>query len=225
MSALPEVNSYGRQLDAADIAQGRHREFVGGLWEEIGALQFDFLKANGLQPQHRLVDIGCGALRGGVHFAGWLDAGNYHGLDINASLIAAGRIELERSGLSDKPVSLIIDDSFDVRRFDVPFDYALAVSVFTHLPINMIVRCLQRVAEVLAPTGVFYATYFEAPQPAWLESIQHEPGGVITYYDSDPYHYAFAEFQWMAAQTGLRVESIGEWAHPRNQHMLAFRLP
>lgn len=223
MNVLPEVNAYGRQLDDQEISQGRHREFVGGLWDEIGQLQFEFLKSQGLQPGHRLVDIGCGALRGGVHFVRYLEPANYHGLDINASLIAAGRIELERAGLAGRHVQLLVDDGFDVRRFGVGFDYALAVSVFTHLPANMIIRCLRRVADVLTAHGVFYATCFEAPAPAWLEPLVHQPGGVRTLYDQDPYHYAFPEFEWMAGIAGLQVENIGDWAHPRAQKMLAFR--
>ena len=45
-----------------------HREQVGGLWDEIGALQIDFLRAQGLRPGDTLLDVGCGCLRGGVHF-------------------------------------------------------------------------------------------------------------------------------------------------------------
>ncbi len=32
---------------------------IGGRWEEIGRLQFDFLVAEGLMPAHTLLDIGC----------------------------------------------------------------------------------------------------------------------------------------------------------------------
>lgn len=43
-----------------------HRNYVGGLWDEIGLLQFEFLKSRGLKPHHVLVDIACGSLRAGV---------------------------------------------------------------------------------------------------------------------------------------------------------------
>ena len=39
---------------------------IGGLWDQMGQHQFDFLKKKGLKPQHKLLDIGCGSLRGGV---------------------------------------------------------------------------------------------------------------------------------------------------------------
>ena len=45
-----------------------HRAYVGGLWEALGSLQFKFMIDRGLEPQHVLLDVGCGTLRGGVRF-------------------------------------------------------------------------------------------------------------------------------------------------------------
>src|SRR5205807_6035012 len=64
------------------VTAGHHRAIVGGAWEEIGRLQFEFLTGNGLKPHHRLLDVGCGALRGGLHFIRYLDEGNYVGVDL-----------------------------------------------------------------------------------------------------------------------------------------------
>src|SRR5947209_178803 len=49
-----------------------HRTFVGGEWDTIGKLQFDFIVRQGLEPRHVLLDIGCGALRGGRFFIEYL---------------------------------------------------------------------------------------------------------------------------------------------------------
>ena len=217
-----DVNIYGRQLSAEEIAAARHRELVGGLWDEIGALQFEFLKGRGLLPSHRLADVGCGALRGGVHFIRYLEPGRYHGLDVNASLLEAGRRELAAAGLADRAPELIADGGFALSRFGVDFDVALAVSLFTHLPMNQIVRCLAATRAVLRPGAVFYASFFEAPGNPHLAPLPHAPGGVVTYYDTDPYHYAFAQVQWMAQAAGMAVELVGPWGHPRDQRMLAF---
>ena len=217
------MNLYGRQLTDEEIARGEHRQFVGGQWDELGRLQLDFLRSRGLLPGHRFVDVGCGALRGGVHFVAYLDPGRYHGLDINASLIEAGRRELAAAGLQDREARLLVDDGFRVSRFGEHFDMGLALSLFTHLPMDAIVRCLKEVAAALAPDGVFYATHFDAPGPAWLEPVQHSPGGVCTNYDLDPFHQSVDEYEWMAGLCGLQVENIGDWAHPRAQRMLAFR--
>lgn len=56
---------FRRQLTESEIAQKVHRELVGGMWDEIGTLQFVFLRDHGLEPSQRLLDVGCGALRGG----------------------------------------------------------------------------------------------------------------------------------------------------------------
>ncbi len=122
---LRGVNAYGQQLTAEQIAAGNHRDFVGGLWDEVGTLQVEYLKTQGLSPGHRLVDIGCGALRGGLHFVRYLDQGNYYGLDINASLIEAGKREIALAELTYKQPNLLVDDRFEMARFKVSFDYAI----------------------------------------------------------------------------------------------------
>lgn len=223
LSILEGTNQYWRQLTPEQIAAGDHRAFVGGMWREIGQLQFRFLKGEGLKKHHRLLDVGCGALRGGVHFVRYLDASNYHGLDVNASLLEASKVELEKRDLSDKRPNLLANDAFEVDRFGASFDYVLAVSLFTHLHLDQIARCLARCAEVLKPEGSFFATFFEAPKSLCLAPVQHELGGVVTNYDTDPFHQAFGELEWLAEQAGLSAEYVGEWGHPRGQRMLRFK--
>ncbi len=220
---MEEVNSYWRQLSADEIAAGQHREMVGGMWEEIGHLQFDFLKQQGLLPEHRLLDVGCGCLRGGIHFLRLLNKGNYYGLDINSSLIATGKMELTSAGLLDKNPNLLVNDKFEFSKFGVKFDFALGLSVFTHLFMNHIARCLVEVKKVLQPDGRFYATFFQAPYPAHLTPILHQPGDVTTNYDSDPFHYSYEEVQALAENVGLVTELIWDWQHPRSQKMLCFK--
>ncbi|MGO9471739.1 MAG: SAM-dependent methyltransferase [Isosphaeraceae bacterium] len=222
---LGYVNPYLRQLSAGEIAAGQHRHAVGGMWDEIGRLQFDFLVAQGLRPEHRFVDVGCGSMRGGVHFVGYLAPGHYHGLDINCSLIDAGRLELRKAGLDDRDAKLLVNDRFDLAPFGTKFDYGLALSVFTHIPFNSIVRCLSRVREVLAPRGRFFATFFQAPRPAHLEPLEHERGGICSHYDADPFHLSLEEIRVASLLAGLAVDLIGEWDHPRDQRMLEFRHP
>lgn len=224
-AALQGVNGYWRALDTDDIGRGEHRTMVGAMWEDIGRLQFEFLKAEGLQPQHRLLDVGCGALRGGVHFVRYLDRDRYCGLDANASLIEAGRHELALAGLADHGVQLLADGDFNVGAFGQRFDYALAVSLITHLYLNHIQICLARVAPVLASGGRFYVTFFEAPHPAHLAALNHAPGEITTAYAHDPFHQSFEELATLAARVGLRAERIGDFGHPRGQRMTVFHAP
>lgn len=222
--SMKNINQYWQQLTPEEISKNFHRQFVGGLWDELGALQFSFLQSQGLLPQHKFIDIGCGALRGGVFFIRYLDRRNYFGLDINTSLIDAGKIELQKQNLLDKDPTFLIDDKFKVSVFDIKFDYGLAQSVFTHLFSNHIQRCLTEISKVLSPNGKFFATFFEAPYPAYIDTIDQIPGNTITNFDSDPFHYSFEDMKIMGNYAGLSTSLIGEWGHPRNQKMLCFTL-
>ena len=137
-------------------------EGVGGKWEEMGLHQYNFLLEQGLKPYHKFLDIGCGSLRGGVHFVKYLNKGNYVGVDNDQWLLDAAReVELPRYGVENRAAHLLKQDNFDFSEFGVKFDYALAQSVFSHLPWNSILRCLGNVEKVLKNDGKFYTTFFE----------------------------------------------------------------
>jgi len=218
---MGQVNFYDRQLSRYEIERGDHRNFIGGMWDEVGELQFNFLKEMGLQPQHKFGDIGCGALRGGVRIIPYLDAGNYYGLDINASCIEAAWYEIEVHGLERKRAELLVDDGFRMRKFGAMFDYCIGVSLFTHLPMNHIIRCLIETAPCLAEGGQFFATFFLCEEAELLNPVHQPRGGVVTNFDSDPYHYTAPQIEWMAGLAGLTSARV-EWGHPRSQRMIRF---
>lgn len=192
-------------------------------WEVLGRLQFDFLVGHGLRPEHYLLDVGCGPLRGGVHFVRYLEAGHYYGVDRRAERLRIGRdVELKLAGLTDKGAVLTEMDDFGFERLEQSFDFALAQSVFTHLPANKIVRCLMNIERVLAPGGKFFATiYLNDRGKDYLDPVEQTPG-VSTRMDNDPYHYDVSIFEWICAGTSLSVEYLGDWDSPRNQKMLVF---
>ena len=211
---------YTRQLTRKEIARGEHRNFVGGFWHEIGTLQFEFLLGHGLLPHHKVVDIGCGALRCGLPIIRYLVEGNYFGLDINESLLEGGKRELAMAELTSKQPRLLLNNKFELDRFGVSFDFAIAQSLFTHLDMNLIVRCLKETRKVLHSESKFFVSFLLAPSPGHIMQIKHEPGGVVSNFDSDPFHYSFSELQWMASTSGFSAELIGEWNHPRSLQML-----
>lgn len=203
-----------------------HRRTIGYVeeWEQHGQAQFDYLKSKGLKPQHTFLDIGCGPLRGGIQFIRYLDAGNYYGVEKNAEVLETARdVELPRYGLVDKQPRLRADESFDFQAFGQDFDFAWAQSVFTHLPVNSIVRCLMNVEQVLKPGGKFFATFYENERGKRnLEPIRQSPQ-VVSYFDQDSYHYDVGTFEWICAGTSLGVEYLGGWNNPRNQKVLLFK--
>jgi cyclopropane fatty-acyl-phospholipid synthase-like methyltransferase len=206
--------------DTQRLPDGWHRAAVGGLWETMGALQLGFLVSEGLTPQDRLLDVGCGSLRGGLHFVGHLDPGNYAGIDIDGRLIEAGREELRQAGLADRRATLRVTDRFDVDGLG-EFQFALAQSVFTHLPFNVITRCLSCVEEVLVDGGRFYATFF-ANLDRRLRREELRVGDLDISLDRDPFFYDPDIFRWVCEGSSLTADYLGDWGHPRGQHMMRF---
>lgn len=198
---------------AASIRALGHREYVGGKWEEIGRLQFDFLRAEGLRPEHRLVDVACGALRGGVHFIPYLAPGHYLGLDKEARLIELGlERELGAALRAEKRPEFVVSDDFEFSRFSQRADFGLAQSLFTHLEEGDILRCLGRLRAWVGPGHVFFATFFEgdsAGNPARSHSHAH-------------FRYPRARMEALGRETGWRPRYVGEWGHPRDQRMMCF---
>ncbi len=217
------------ELTLRRVQKGKHREIIGGMWEELGLLQFNFLRSHDLQPDHTLIDVGCGSLRGGVHFVEYLNVGNYYGMDNNQSLLDAGYdVELAAAGLQRRlpRANLICNADFDFSSPGRKFDFALAQSVFTHLSFNRIRQCLERLSVAMAAGGIFYATFFELPEdvPSSVPRT-HDPGGTVTYGSRDPYHYRFADFEHACRELPWTVRYIGDWNHSRAQRMVSFQIP
>jgi len=74
----------------------------GDLWDVKRRFQLEFLLGAGLKPHHRLLDFGCGTLRGGLPLIEYLDQGNYVGLDVRTETLKEACHELEESGLDQK---------------------------------------------------------------------------------------------------------------------------
>lgn len=202
--------------------QLNHREYIGDKWDEIGKLQFYFLRNNGLKPHHKLIDIGCGSLRGGIHFINYLDRFNYFGTDINNDLIKLGlskelSIELKSKVNND---NFIISKNFNFN-FNIDyFDYAVAISVFTHLRKSNIITCLKNLKKKLNE-GTFFSTFFIVENEYKdLPFVQTKE--ITSYPYKDPYHYTLNEIKEIAKNTGFECKLIDDFIHPRNQKMIAF---
>ncbi|VXC82002.1 conserved hypothetical protein [Oceanicaulis sp. 350] len=207
------------------VADGHHRAVIGGMWDELGALQKRFLLSQGLKPHHRFIDMGCGSLRAGVPLTEYLDPDRYYGVDISADLLEAGyEREIVPAGLGAKLPRdhLAANADFDATGFGVSFDYGIAQSVFTHMPIARLTDCLTALAPVFAEGGRFYVTFFERPAETPADApLPHEPGGVVTHPDRDPYDTTIAALS-AATPQGWQLDVLNHWDHPRDQRMALF---
>jgi cyclopropane fatty-acyl-phospholipid synthase-like methyltransferase len=220
---LIHYNPYSKQLSDKEIESGEHRKFVGSYWEEIGMLQFEYLLNAGLKPHHKILDLGCGALRGGIHFIKYLNDGKYTGVDANRSLIKAGQIELKKMNLDHKYFKLIVDENFNYQTWGNKFDYILSVSLFTHLPKLKIKECLKAVSKTISPRGKYYTTFFRHKCKSYCNFSKHTDYGIKTYDNEDPYHQTVTELREIANSINLKFEYKGKWNHPRGQEMILIR--
>lgn len=150
----------GRRLRLKLTARPSPRHALVGqphLWAMKRRFQFDFLVSRGLEPHHRLLDIGCGTLRGGIPLIEYLQAGHYVGVEARAEVLDEGRRELIEAGLAEqRPLLIHAADPAEVK-LDRAIDVAWAFSVLIHMPDDVVRACLDLVADSLSEAGVLYA--------------------------------------------------------------------
>jgi hypothetical protein len=189
-----------------------YKNYVGGLWEQIGSLQYRFLVAEGLRPGHVLLDVGCGPLRGGRFFIPYLDRGNYLGIDKEAALIQAGvKDQLTPAVLAEKRPEFLISSDFDFQKLSKKPDFAIAQSLFTHLAEADILLCLKHLKAAVRHCR-FFATFFEG--------ASGENSGES--HSLNAFFYSREEMASFAERTGWKFRYIGDWKHPRRQMMTEF---
>jgi len=194
-----------------------HRTYVGGLWDQIGNHQFKFLLDRGLQPEHILLDIACGALRLGVKVIPYLQPEHYLGVEKESLLLERGLQQELGAELAERFRPKLLNNSdFAFELLATSIDVAIAQSLFTHLPPAAIKHCLQQLRPWLKSSGVFYATFFKST------SIQRR--SLRKAHDHACFFYTIAEMNDFGIGQGYTVEYIGDWGHPRQQVMVAYRL-
>jgi hypothetical protein len=193
-----------------------HRAYIGGRWEEYGQLEFDFLLSRGLQPEHVLLDVACGALRAGVRFIPYLDAGNYLGIEKEEALIKQALAkELAADVAADKRPELVVSGDFEFGRFSKQADYALAWSLFTHLTRPDVEKCLRNLRANVPDSHQFYATFLPGSEQ---ENAPDSHAHAAFYYPRE-------ELEAMGADTGWACEYVGDISREREMmmRMMLFR--
>ena len=196
------------------LAQGRHRDIVGGRWDETGRLQLRLLQAAGMQPQHHLLDIGAGSLRLGCRAVPYLDPGNYWGTDASGTLMARGRaVELAAPDRLP-PDHLIEDADFAFPGVPPTIDFAIAFAVFTHLPAGHLAPALMNIRARFPALHRLLFTVFAAPDGH--AGPLRQPDGVVTHPDRPPYHRPAGNVLQDARAAGFNA-TIRDTRLPRGQ--------
>jgi hypothetical protein len=183
------------------LAAGRHRDIVGGRWDETGRVQMQLLLDQGLQPHHHLLDIGCGSLRLGCKAVGYLDPAHYWGTDLSAALMHRG-YETELDDQTRLPRDHLIEDA-DFAFAGIPdlITHAICFAVFTHLPHSHLQHALKQIHHRFPKLEKLLFTVFIAPDADSFHAPFRQPDGVVSHPERAPYHQLHCHVV-LAAETG-----------------------
>lgn len=195
------------------VAAVGHRAYVGGsdpeMWYGIGRLQYHFLIMQGLRPQHRFLDIACGALRLGQFLIPYLDRQCYFGLDEEPSLIdAAFQHEIPPRIRQMKEPHFAYNSNFDFG-FVEGFDVAWANSLVTHLGPEMIALLLGNLRGKAHADSRFFFTY-------WKGNLNRD----IAYHPNLDFRVMPEQLDEIGRAAGWKMTDLGDWGHPRQQLMM-----
>lgn len=211
----------GPDTPATLTAEPWHRASHGGHWAEAGWWQYEFLKRQGLQPHHYVLDVGCGSLAAALHLLPYMNQDHYWGVESNQALFDAGvRDELTPAGVAADRGHFVVNNRFDLTGIPHRFDYAIAHSLFTRLPLNAIGQVLVNIKRQLAPAGRIYATWFDVPAEHAFEPVERS-GGLVTSAHVEPHHYSFEILAGLCAALGLDATRLDDVSHPRGEAVMA----
>ena len=154
-----------------DLPPLRLRDVGQGDFRRIGEGLAAMLVRHGLEPQHRVLDIGCGVGRVALPLTRILTTGTYDGFDIVKRWVRWCRRHITPRHPNFRFAHADVYNSHYNRggvpaasfRFpydDASFDFAFATSVFTHLDLAAAKHYLAEAHRVLEPGGTLLATFF-----------------------------------------------------------------
>lgn len=132
-------------------------------FEQAGREQLISLLREGLLPESKVVEFGCGCLRVAYWLVRFLDPGGYCGIEPAWERVRLGRQYLFDPGqLADKRPRFHRDADFDASVFGRSFDFFLARSIWTHASKRQIGASLDSFVLNHAPGAVFLTSILPA---------------------------------------------------------------
>lgn len=119
-----------------------------------GRVQLKLLLLEGLQKDHRVLEIGCGALVAGIPIMSYLSPNHYVGIEPNRWLIDASlKVAGNRRVVNQKNPLFIYNMDFDATPLNIGFDYIIAHSIMSHAAHQQLPLFLENGAKVLNKSG------------------------------------------------------------------------
>jgi SAM-dependent methyltransferase len=184
---------------------------VGGRAGVIGPWQVAWLERHGMTPESRVLDLGCGTLRGGLPIMARLHAGHYTGVEPLGELLALGRFLVDRHRLADRHPNLHTLGEWDTIASVHEFDFILTQSVLNHLDAAGIGQTIDRVAASLVDDGFWLTTV------ALSESVDGVRCGRAHPWREGEWWKSVMHPTWFAEQVvarGLQLVAMPDTDHP-----------
>lgn len=132
-------------------------------YELGGRAQFIRLLENGLLPESKVLEIGCGTLRIAYWLMRFLEPGCYAGIEPARKRVELGcQYLFTAEELADKRPRFEYNAIFDTAVFGEQFDYFLAGSIWTHCSKGHIDTMLDGFQRNTGPGGRFITSYLPA---------------------------------------------------------------
>jgi len=181
--------------------------FTGGNIEHFGEVGFDALKENGLNPRHRVLDLGCGTSRLGYWLVRYLDPDRYYGIEPIKKYVDAGLAHaLGPEFLLQKRPRFRPNRNFDFSVFGVTFDYVVARSIFSHAAPDIVAAAIDSFRANSKDDAVMLMSY---------RQLKDSSKGGHVCRDVDDlgwgfHKYALEYLQNMARDRGMFAGNFGE---------------
>jgi SAM-dependent methyltransferase len=137
--------------------------FTGGkleIFEDAGKFSFASLKRNGLRPESRVLDLGCGALRLGYWLIPFLDAERYFGIEPSQKYVDAGlKHAIGPELTAQKRPQFRHTKDFDFSIFGVKFDFVVARSIFSHASPEEFTKAMESFRDNSTGSAIMLASY------------------------------------------------------------------
>jgi SAM-dependent methyltransferase len=198
------------RLRFREIGQTLHSEgvFTGGppqFFEIAGRLQLAILIREGLYPDSKVLDLGCGCLRGGYWLIHFLDRGRYFGIEPADFMLRKGiQRVLEPQVLEDKQPRFDSNDRFDLSVFGENFDVVLARSIWSHASKAEVELMLDGFAVSSSLDAFFLTSYCPASSWDWRRrDYKGEQWRGRSHRSSTP-DQVYHSFSWVKEQVEAR---------------------
>jgi hypothetical protein len=178
-------------------------------FDEAGRTQLIALLREGLSPESKVIEFGCGCLRIAYWLVHFLNSGCYHGIEPARKRVELGsRYLFIPQELALKQPKFDFNAVFDSSVFSERFDFFLARSIWTHGSKRQIEASLDSFVRDSVPNAIFLASYLppQTPEEDYMGDVW-----VGTSHESNTPGIVRHSLAWITEQCrrrGLQVEEL-----------------